>query len=306
MQKKKGSYIVNNVVIHCKYSIPEFIIKSRNYFEQSDLSPWIDFIFLEKQILNSEESPTLFNFKTYEELSELEKIKEKNIPFDEKVQLIKDKVNMFKFGTNPAKVFNKLHEKMNIKNDEKEKDLNIYDKDEEKSINIINKYIQKKIKEKFDYYFINTKNNNEIELIFIFKNNIDILKLNIEELKYTEISQKHQEILNIEPYNNLLCEIFPEIYCIVRYIDNTISFIVNKKILRYNLNCLVTSVENKTNKNKKDKTCKEIIIGDERGFLHLIEIKIELNQNQIYEIKNIKIKKSVKVHEGKIIGLLYN
>ena len=92
----------------------------------------------------------------------------------------------------------------------------------------------------------------------------------------------------------------------MRYIDNTISFIVNKKILRYNLNCLVTSVENKTNKNKKDKTCKEIIIGDERGFLHLIEIKIELNQNQIYEIKNIKIKKSVKVHEGKIIGLLYN
>ena len=92
----------------------------------------------------------------------------------------------------------------------------------------------------------------------------------------------------------------------MRYIDNTISFIVNKKILRYNFNCLVTSVENKTNKNIEDKTCKEIIIGDERGFLHLIEIKIELNQNQIYEIKNIKIKKSAKVHEGKIIGLLYN
>ena len=31
---------INNVDTSCKYSFPEFIIKSRNNLEKSDLSPW--------------------------------------------------------------------------------------------------------------------------------------------------------------------------------------------------------------------------------------------------------------------------
>jgi len=92
----------------------------------------------------------------------------------------------------------------------------------------------------------------------------------------------------------------------VRHIDNTISFISKKKIIGiYHFQCLVTSVENKNNKNIEDK-CKEIFIGDERGFLHLVELKLEFNQGQkIYEIKNIKIKNFIKVHEGNVAGLLH-
>ena len=36
---------INNVDTYYKYSFPEFIIKSRNQLEKSDLSPWIDNIF---------------------------------------------------------------------------------------------------------------------------------------------------------------------------------------------------------------------------------------------------------------------
>ena len=305
-KNKEETYHINNVDIYCKYYYPEFIIKSRNYLEQSDLSPWIDIIFGAKQTLYSEEQPNLFNLKTYEEFSQLENIKEKEMPLKQKIKEIKENVDVFKIGTSPAKVFNKLHEKMNIKNYDKENDYNISDENNENSLNIINKYIQKKVKEKFDYYFINTKNNTEFELIFMFKNKIDIFKLKLRETKYAEISQKIQEIVNLEPYENLLCEIFPEIYCIVRFINNTISFISQKKIIIYNFNCLVTSVENKINKNFEEKSHKEIFIGDEKGILHLMEIIFDFNKNKIYEIKNIMVKKSVKVQEGRINGLLYN
>ena len=318
LQTTQETCHINNVITRCKYFFPEFIIKFRNYLEQSDLSPWIDNIFGAKQTLVSNEHPNLFNLKTYEEFSELGQIKEKEISLEQKVQEIKENIELFKFGISPAKLFNKLHEKMNIKKNINEKEeetsedednFNIYDKSEEKSLNTINKYIQKKIKEKVDYYFINTKNDNDIEIIFKFKDKIDIFKLKFGENKYAEISQKIQEQFNFEPYTNSLCEVFPDIYCIVRHIDNTISFISKKKILSiYHFNCLVTSVENKNNnKNIEDKNNKEIFIGDEKGYLHLIEFIIDYNHNnKSYEIKNIKIKKTIKVHEGIINGLLYN
>ena len=305
-KKNEETYHVNNVDTLCKYSFPKFIIKSRNNLEQSDLSPWIDIIFGAKQTLYSEEQPNLFNLKSYEEFSELEKIKEKDIPLKEKVKEIKENVDEFKLGISPAKVFNRLHEKTNIKNYEKENDVDINDKKGEKSMNIINKYIQKKVKEKVDYYFINTKNINDIELIFVFINKIDIFKLKFGETNFTEISQKIQETINIEPYNNLLCEVFPEIYCIVRHIDNTISFVTKTKSVIYKFDYLVTSVEYKNNKNLEDKTYKKMFAGDEKGLLHLIEIKFGYNQNQIYEIKDINLKKSIRIHEGRISGLLYN
>ena len=305
LETTKETYYINHADTNCKYSFPEYIIKSRNYLEQSDLSPWIDYIFGAKQTIVSDESPCLFNLNTYEEFSELEKIKEEDKPLEEKVEELKEKIEIFKFGTTPAKLFNKLHEKMTTKNIEKEDDFISFDKKEEKSINIINKYIQKKIKEKVDFYFINTKNNNDIELIFIYRNKIDIFKLKFGESKYTEISQKIQEQINYESKENSLCEVFPDIYCIVRHIDNTISFIIkDKEISIYNFYCLVTSVENKYNNNSEEKLNKEIFLGDERGFLHLVEINFDFNQKQkIHEIKNIKIKKSTKVHEGSIIGL---
>jgi hypothetical protein len=171
--------------------------------------------------------------KSYEEFSELEEIKEKDIPLNEKIMEIKENVDIFKFGTTPAKIFNKPHEKMNIiKLSEKEEEINPIGKKEEKSLNNINKYIQKKLKEKVEFYSVNTKNDSEIELIFKFRNKIDIFKLKFGETKFEEISLKIQEQIFLEPFNNSLCEVFPEIYCTVRHIDNTISFISKKKNYR--------------------------------------------------------------------------
>ena len=308
LETSKEIYHLNNVETNCKYSFPEFIIKSRNNLEKSDLSPWIDNIFGAKQTFFSNEQPNLFPLKSYEEFSELEEILEKDLPLKEKVGEIKENVDMFKFGTIPAKVFNKPHEKMGGINiiREKEEEINTIDKKEEKIMNNINKYIQKKIKEKEEFYLINTKKDNEIELIFKFRNKIDIFKLKFGETKSTEISLKIQEQIFLEPFNNSFCEISPEIFCTVRHIDNTISFVSKKQIIAtYHFNCLITAVENKNNKSSEDK-CKEIFIGDERGFLHLLEIKFDYNQGQKnYEIKKIKIKNSVKVHEGSITGLLH-
>ena len=307
IKTSEENYHLNNVDTYCKYSFPEYIIKSRNNLEKFDLSPWIDNIFGVKQTSSSEDEPNLFPLESYEKNCKLEDILKEDKPINQKVEEIKEKIDYYKFGMTPAKLFNKVHEKINNKNYNKNEDeINNYEKKKEKSLNIINKYIQKKLKEKVDYFFINSNNNNEIELIFKFKTKIDIFKLKFGETKNTEISFKIQEQIDFDCFNNSLCEILPDIYCTVRHIDNTISFNSGKKLNSiYHFNCLITSVENKYNKNSEDKTNKEIFIGDENGFLHLIEIEFNLNE-KLYEIKKIKIKKSVKVHERFIKGLLHD
>ena len=307
LSTSEENYHINNVNVNCKYAIPEYIINARNNLEQIDLSPWIDNIFGSKQASTSIEQPNLFPLHSYEEFSELETIMQEDEPIQEKVSRIREQIDLLKFGITPAKLFSKPHEKMNIKTTNiNEDDFNNYETMEKKMLNIINKFIQKKIKEKVDFYLINTNNISDIELIFKFRNKIDIFKLKYGYKKNTDISLSIQEQINSDSFNNSFCEILPEIYCLVRNIDNTISFhYKNKTISVYHFNCLITSVENKYNKNAEYKTNKEIFIGDENGFLHLIEIEIIQNE-KICEIKNIKIKKTSKVHEGYIKGLLHN
>ena len=230
------------------------------------------------------------------------------MPLKEKRDKILENVDVLKFGVSPARMFNKLHDKMGKKNLEKiEDDMVSNAKKNEKCLNVINKYITKKIKEKILYYFINTKVNNEIEIFFKFSNKIDVFKLKLGETKYTEISLKIQEQIDFEPYSNSIFEIFPLTYCTVRHIDNSIAFVTNKKVISvYQFNCMITAVENKNNKNTEDKLYKEIFIGDEKGTLHLLEIKYEYNHHEKnYEIKSIYQKKSIKIFENYIKGLLH-
>ena len=311
------NYHLNNVSVIQKYSYPEFIIKSRNLLDESDLSPWIDLIFGPKQTIPSNDQPNLFALNSFEENSKLEKMKEEDIPLEEKIKKISDDVELLKFGISPAKLFNKLHDKMGKKYLEKNEDVidnndNVNDVDnigkkDEKCLNVINKYITKKIKEKVLYYYINTRVNNEIEIIFKFTNKIDIFKIKFGDTKFTEISLKIKDQVDFEPYNNSFIEIFPSTYCTVRNTDNTISFIYNKKISYiYQFNCMATAIENKYNKNGEDKLYKELFIGDEKGFLHLIEILLNYNHyERIYEIKNIFVKKSMKIFDSYIKGLLH-
>ena len=306
---QKEHYHLNNVDIFYKHAYPEFIIRSRNLLEESDISPWLDLIFGAKQTTPSNDQPNLFALNSFEENSKLEKIKEENLPLKEKRKKILDDVELLKFGVSPAKLFNKLHDKMGKKDLEKnEDDIDDIDKKDEKCLNAINKYISKKLKEKALFYFINTKINNEIEIIFKFINKIDILRLKLGEVKYTEISLKIREQLDFKPYINSFIEIFPSTYCTVRHTDNTISFISAKKVLSiYQFNCMVTAVENKYNKNLEDKLYKELLIGDEKGQLHLIEIFYDYNHHEkSYEIVNIFLKKSIKIFDSYIKGILHN
>ena len=301
-------YHLNNVDIFFEHSYPEFIIRSRNLLDEADLSPWIDLIFGPKQTIPSNDSPNLFALNSFEENSKLEKLKEENLPLKEKTKKILDNVELLKFGISPAKLFNKLHDKMGKKDlENNEDDIDNIEKKDEKCLNAINKYIAKKLKEKANFYFINTKIDNEIEIIFKFTNKIDILRLKLGEVKYTEISLKIREQLDFKPYINSFIEIFPSIYCTVRHIDNTMSFFSSKKVLSiYQFNCMVTAVENKYNKNLEDKSYKEILIGDEKGLLHLIEIFYEYNHYEKTEIVNIFIKKSIKIFDSYIKGILHN
>ena len=344
LEANEENYHLNNVDIFCEYSFPEYIIKSRNYLEETDLSPWIDNIFGARQTTASSDQPNLFPLNTYEEYAGLEQIKESSKSIEEKIEEITEKIDLFKFGTSPAKMFWKLHNKMgkkyldagidpmqeddcnnsgkmekkekkDKKEEKKEKRDEKKEKKEErrdeKSLNIINKYIQKKIKEKVLYFYINNRVEDEIEIIFKFTNRIDIFKAKLGEPKFIDFSIKIQEQIEFEPYENSFFEIDNLMFCTIRHIDNTIAFVTPKKILNiFPFNCLVTAVENKTNKyldNKIYKDMKEFFIGDQKGFLHLIELKYDFNLiEKNYEIKGIKIKKSVKAHERYIKGLLHN
>ena len=341
MEANDENYHLNNVDVFCDYSFPEYIIKSRNYLEEADLSPWIDNIFGAKQTSVSSDQPNLFPLNSYEEFSKLEGIKEKDISLEEKIEEIAGIIDLFKFGMTPAKIFWKPHDKMGKKyheidvlndnsnnsgnkekKDEKKEKKEKKDKKEdkkekkeekrgEKSLIMINRYIQKKLKEKVLYFYINNKVEEDIEIIFKFTNKIDIFRAKLFEPKSKEISIKIQEQIEFEPYGNAFLEIFPLTFCTVRHIDNTIAFVSSKKILsKFHFNCLITAVENKNNKNLEDKIykdIKEIFIGDEKGFLHLIEIKYDYNQSEkSYDIKGIKLKKTVKAHERYIKGLLHN
>ena len=299
---------LNNVDIFYENLYPEYIIKSRNSLDETDLSPWLDLIFGVKQTVPNNEQPNLFPLNSFEEFSQIDELIEKDMPLKEKRDKILENVDVLKFGVSPARMFNKLHDKMGKKNLEKiEDDMVSNAKKNEKCLNVINKYITKKIKEKILYYFINTKVNNEIEIFFKFSNKIDVFKLKLGETKYTEISLKIQEQIDFEPYSNSIFEIFPLTYCTVRHIDNSMAFVANKKVISvYQFNCMITAVENKNNKNTEDKLYKEIFIGDKKGTLHLLEIKYEYNHHEKnYVIKKIYKKKSIKIFDNYIKGLLH-
>ena len=106
--KDDKRYLLNNVETFHKYSYPEFIIKSRINLESADISPWIDLIFGYKQDYFSEKEPNLFPIDSYEKNIGIEKIKQDNNKSSkEKIEEIKGKIEMLKFGMIPAKLFNK-------------------------------------------------------------------------------------------------------------------------------------------------------------------------------------------------------
>ena len=310
MALENKSYFLNNFDSNKNEVFVQFIIYLRNMLEEADICPWIDNIFGSKQNNFSDEQPNSFPHCTYEEYCEFEKIKKEEKPLKEKIELLQERIDILKFGITPAKIFNKPHKKVHKQNNDFEDEIN-FEKKEKKIVEIINEYLGKKSKEKEVFYLINNhnKNANEIELILKFNSRIDKFKLKIKDLKYSEESFEIKEQINMEPNINSFCEIAPGLYCLVRNKDKTIQFVSKKNISQvYQWTCIVTAIEPFIQTSKNDNNIiKKVFLGDEKGYLHLMEIEYDIQQyDKSYSIKSVNIKQSIKAHNSLIKGITYN
>jgi len=306
MESENEYYYLNNVDNERKETCVQFVIYLRNILEKSDLSSWIDNIFGICQLNDSEEKPNSFPFYTYQSFCKFEKIKKEAKPLKKKIKEIQTQIEMLKFGITPAKLINKPQKDKKPSN-ESDDYIMAFNKKEAKLIEIINYYIGNKSNEKF--YFINSYNENEIELIFKFKSRIDIFRLKVIENKYKEITLTIKGQIDMEPNNNLFCEIVSGVFCITCNEDNTLQFISTKKIISiYQWTCVITAIEPFIQKKKiEEKNIKKAFIGDENGYLHLIKIEYEfIEKEKSYEIKSVSLIKSVRAHRSFIKGILYN
>jgi len=310
-EDQNSKYIINNFDNNNNETCIQFIINLKKLLEERDITPWIDNIFGSKQFSNDDEYPNSFPLYSYESNVDYEKIKQEGKPLNKRIEEIKQKIALLKFGIVPARIFIKNHPKVikNINNNnELEEEVNIFAKKQKTIIKIINDFIKEKTKDNKDYYLINRKHDNDIELIFKFYSEISILIIKLVENKYFEFSLLAKEQLEIEPYNNLFCEINPGIYCIVRNRDKTIRFVSFKKIIEvYQWTCIVTAIQPFISRKKsEDKNIKNVLIGDEKGYLYLLEIEYILNYPDKSEIKSIQIINSVKAQNSLIKGIVYN
>ena len=309
MEIEKEVYHLNNVDSNKNEIFVEFIINLRNMLEKSDIGPWIDNIFGPKQFNISDENPNSFPLHTYENFNDMEKIKKSDKPLEQKINDIQEKIDILKFGVTPAKLFNKPQKKITKRFNDFEDELINFEKKEERLTDIMNDYLDKKSKEKESFYLINSYKTNEIELILKFKSKIIIYR---PKLKEKTIEDKYiiKDQIDMQPYNNLFYEIVPGLICVVRNRDKTIQFITKNDIsLIYQWNCVVTAIVPflRKIKNEENNNIKKVLLGDEKGYLHLMEIKLEFSfYDKSHSIKSVQIKKSIKAHRSLIKGIIYN
>ncbi len=304
-------YHLHNVDTNKNETFLQYIINMRHSLEKTEISSWIDNIFGAKQFYDSEEQPNSFPFYTYDIFSEFEKIKEdKSKPLKTKIEEILQKIAILKFGITPVKIFNNPHPNMNNSiNNELEEERNIFEKKENKYAEIISDYIIKKSKEKESFYFINNNNNNnEIELILKYYNKIDIFKPKLGESKNTESSINAEDQVEIDSYSKIFCEVLPQLYCIVCNKNNTIQFTTIKKIIKiYQWTCMITAIDPFNKKKSEDKNTKSVIIGDENGYIHIMQIEYDISQHdKSYEITSVNFIKSMRTHTSMIKGITYD
>ena len=304
-------YHLHNVETKKNETFLKYIINMRHSLEQTEISSWIDNIFGAKQFFDSEEQPNSFPFYSYESFCEFEKIKEdKSKSLEQKIEEIQQNIAILKFGITPAKIFNNPHPNMNKDiNNELEEERNIFEKKEKKIAEIISDYIIKKSKEKEKFYFMNNNNNNnEIELILKFHNKIDIFKLKLGESKYNEFSINTEDQVEMDSYSKIFCEVLPQLYCVICNNNNTIQFTTIKKVIKiYQWTCMITAIDPFNKKKSEDKNTKNVIIGDENGYIHIMQIEYEISQHdKSYEIISVYFIKSMRTHISMIKGITYD
>ena len=290
---------VNNFNQDCKNSIIEFTIYYRRLLEkQNTISKWIDNVFGSNQYNDSINTLNAFPKYCYEQFNDLESIKNSGKPQEIIYKELNLKINYLNLGIIPSTLFGKPHPDRLEEPQNKIISSENLSKKEIILFSYIIDYIFNNSCEKYD---IVSNNNN---LVFLSNSNIEIFSLE-KNSKRLSLSLNYKQI-KIQPYRNSFTELIPGFYCFVRYEDKIIRFISEKESYKYLWRCIPTAVEKYRTEKLNEKYLSKIFIGDENGFLHLMEIEYKINSNKNIIIISILIVKSIKAHLNYIKGILFD
>ena len=318
--------------------IVEFIISLRNLLEKKEIAPWINMIFGYKQISGNYESLNSFPSYSYEQYNNFEKEKEEIIEeknkdpkiINDKIHNIRNKIQLLSLGLTPVQLFKGPHPNREKKETKKKitnnSDISYVEVENKKNSKkrILNYTINKSLKnfickENFKnlLFSFNNVNNESIKLIFVYENQIKIfnyLSENDKEIPQINIDLNENIILlKIKPYRNSFIELYENIFLFCRLINRTLLLCSQKKKYFIEWPCIITAIElfnysklvlNPYNEYHRNK----IIIGDEEGYLSIIEIILEFcDKKKEFKIKQLNnIIKRNKVHYSYINGIKFN
>ena len=318
--------------------IVEFIINLRNILEKRELAPWLNIIFGNKQISDNYESLNCFPTYSYEQYNDLEEEKreidediinkKKKEIIDEKIKEIKNKIDLLSLGLVPAQLFKGAHP--NKENKTKLTNNNTICKHENikfessktliKKQHNINKYLKDFINKGFknlSYAFTYLNYNDIIKIIFIYENQIKIfhyLSDSSKDIPNINIDlEEDVNILKIRPYKNLIIELYQNIYIVCRLMNRTFLVCSEKQKNYIEWPWIITAVEflshiKSTINQNSEIHINKLLIGDEDGFLSMIEIITEYSdKKKEYKIRALSNSfKRSKTHYSYINGITYN
>ena len=70
---------------------------------------------------------------------------------------------------------------------------------------------------------------------------------------------------------------------------------------------MITAIDPFNKKKSEDKNTKSVIIGDENGYIHIMQIEYDISQHdKSYEITSVNFIKSMRTHTSMIKGITYD
>ena len=305
---KTKKEFVDDFYISEGIEIFDYFINLRKKLEKVDIIPWINNIFGYNQFdLENEEVINIFPLYSYIQYNNLEekieKGKEEGKEIKEIIKKTKEDIAYLSFGISPVQLFNSAHPIQYKENSP----MNINDNSLEKISNFLNYYMN----EFSQLIFLNNKNTGfEKRLIIKTKKIISIFPLNLYEdfnkdpmIKF-ELWKTKQ--IKIFPTSNIICEIFPNLFLICRYIDNIIQIKSETQSILFKCENMITSVVLFEKYDVKNTHVSKVLLGDEKGKLHLLKIEFEFNtKKKIFQVNKTIIRKEIKLHNSFIQGILF-
>ena len=337
---------INHFNNNQKCGIVEFILKLREYLEKCEISSWINNIFGSNQYVDNYDLFNRFPDYSYEQANNFAKEKEELISeigedemnndlkkkIIEKIKGIKSRIQLLSLGITPSQLFKSSHpikensKRQNATTPKTEASNNNISKigkilkKKKSNIIMLNKKVNEFInKNSFDnlLFMFNNYDNNNLKLLFLFKNSLVLFNLVLENEKDSSKIQidleEELKIIEIKPYKNIFVELYDKIFLLCRLINKTLLLCSNNHKFYIEWPCVITAIEfyshNEILSNSYNEIhLNKIIIGDEEGNLSLIEIETEYIEKKkeikINELKNI-IKRQ-KIFYSYINGILYN